>query len=363
MHRLGSRLILDQLDQVVAVDDLARRNRDRLAGHERVAPRRPGAGHQALPVLGEQLPPAYQVGPALRGGRREHLGIGPGEIRRRHHVQDLARHERHHALMVARYARHAGRRLLPPLLGRQERLRDRAERPLLPLRRREPRILRRRFAAGDGIWPSGSPRVAGHRDRAAPRMYRELGLPSWQARQMRQPVESGQRQRHRRQAARQPSLPRLQHAIQVPQGGPVSRRRGSRRTRRPGRAPRLRAPGAVVSLASATARERVRLHRSVCLAIRCHPCLLDEPSTVIRPATGRYEQGPRPPHLRPTALLPAAGIPVCGNGRGRDASTHGLRGFPRSESCLWLGEPEAEAAVLPPGDGGVGAEVGLAQDG
>ena len=30
---------------------------------------------------------------------------------------------------------------------------------------------------------------------------------------------------------------------------------------------------------------------------------------------------------------------------------------------LRLAEPEAEASVLPPGDGGVGAQVGLAQDG
>jgi hypothetical protein len=50
---------------------------------------------------------------------------------------------------------------------------------------------------------------------------------------------------------------------------------------------------------------------------------------------------------------------------GRDVRVRGeaaKRGFPRSESTLRLVELEPEAAVLPPGDGGVGAEVGLAQD-
>ena len=37
--------------------------------------------------------------------------------------------------------------------------------------------------------------------------------------------------------------------------------------------------------------------------------------------------------------------------------------FHAANRASWLAELEAEAAVLPPGDGGVGAQVGLAQDG
>ena len=70
-------------------------------------------------------------------------------------------------------------------------------------------------------------------------------------------------------------------------------------------------------------------------------------------------------HDRAAAICQAAAgrsavRPACGAGLRRPMS---FARFPRSKSGLWLAGREAETAVLPPGNGGVGTEPGLAQDG
>ena len=74
-----------------------------------------------------KLPRAAHAGcaPPSRSVRSSTSGIGRGEVRRREHVEELARAERDHVLVLLRDAAHAGRRVVPPLLRQQERLVDR----------------------------------------------------------------------------------------------------------------------------------------------------------------------------------------------------------------------------------------------
>jgi hypothetical protein len=77
----------------------------------------------------------------------QQLGVGRQEVRRRHHVEDLAGAELDHRLVLARDAADARGGVVPPLLLQQERLVDEVIRPLLPRLGREALILRQRLDA------------------------------------------------------------------------------------------------------------------------------------------------------------------------------------------------------------------------
>ena len=156
----------------------------------------------ALPVLDEILQAADQIHAALADGVPQHLGIGEQEIRRRDHVEHLARHELDDVLVLLGDAAHAGRRVVPPLLLEQERLVDEVVRPLLPLLAGEAPILRQRLDAaaascrpparsGRHSWRTGPLFLAGLVDELQPLAGR-IG-------EMRRPIEIGFGQRRRRQ--------------------------------------------------------------------------------------------------------------------------------------------------------------------
>ena len=105
--------------------------------------------------------------PNCDAGRAQHLGIGPGKVRRRPEVQQLAHGEGHHVFVVRRHAAHARGGVPPPLLPEEEPLVDGVERPLLPgLARRSASPAaaarcsadrHRRARRGRGNWRSAAP--------------------------------------------------------------------------------------------------------------------------------------------------------------------------------------------------------------
>ena len=86
--------VLDELDQPIAVDDLARGDRHRSAHLEGLRAGRLPAEHGPLPVLDEVHRTPEEVGPALLPGRLQDLGVGPREVRRREDVEQLPRRRR-----------------------------------------------------------------------------------------------------------------------------------------------------------------------------------------------------------------------------------------------------------------------------
>src|SRR5262249_14306576 len=128
----GRRRIADQLDQPVAIDDPAGRHCDIAADHEIFGTGGLLALRRALPILDPNAPSRGPIPSALLSGARKHFGICPEKIRRREHVEDLARRERDHVLVMVRDAADIGGGGVPPLLIEQEGLIDRVERPMLP---------------------------------------------------------------------------------------------------------------------------------------------------------------------------------------------------------------------------------------
>jgi len=136
-QRLGQhggrrRLVLDQLDEVVAVDHLARRQRDADAGLEALGARRRQPRGDDLRLAPQVHHAVDEVATAGGDGALQHLGVGEDAVGRRQHVQHLAGDELHDLLVLRRHAGHAGRGRMPPLLRRQEGAGQRGEGGLLP---------------------------------------------------------------------------------------------------------------------------------------------------------------------------------------------------------------------------------------
>ncbi len=91
MYRLGVRRVLQQLDQLVLVDDLARRGGDVLADLERrhVGHRDREPAFAAFEIVEQVLQAVQQILAAAIDRRAQHLGIGHQEIRRRDRVDEL----------------------------------------------------------------------------------------------------------------------------------------------------------------------------------------------------------------------------------------------------------------------------------
>ena len=128
-------VVLDQLDQLVAEDDLAARRRDGLADDE-IAGRdgRLAGGQQAHPVAAPVLPAEHEILAAALERLLQHFGIGRGEIGGRQHIEHLPYRELDDRLVLRRHTAHAGGRIVPPLLFQQKRLGEQIERRNFPFR-------------------------------------------------------------------------------------------------------------------------------------------------------------------------------------------------------------------------------------
>ena len=118
MDPVGGRRVLDQLDQAVAEHDwpgdtATLRPTAGSCGRAAVPARAcPKSSAQLRAPRTKFMPPCRAPAPDLR--------IGPDEIRRRDHVEDLPGGEFDHLLVLSRHAAHAGCRVAPPLLLQQE---------------------------------------------------------------------------------------------------------------------------------------------------------------------------------------------------------------------------------------------------
>ena len=106
------RRVLDQLDQLVAKDDLAFRDGDLLADAEILGARRLAAVERALHVVEEILVAAREVLAALGHGLLDHLGVRQRAVRGRERLRRLARGELDELGVARLDARHVARRLL-----------------------------------------------------------------------------------------------------------------------------------------------------------------------------------------------------------------------------------------------------------
>ncbi len=142
MHAVGGGCVLNQFDQMIAVDHLAGTARDLDSGAEGF-----GAGGRApvalaFGIIGEIERAAHEVGAALVQRCRGHFRIGGDEIDRRGEVQQLTRKKGQQFLVVAADAVDAGGGVVPPLLVEQEGLLHHVVGPLLPGRTAKAPVLR-----------------------------------------------------------------------------------------------------------------------------------------------------------------------------------------------------------------------------
>ena len=176
VHGLGRRRVLDQLDQPVAVDHLARRQGE-------VAARREGrqvddAETAFLQVVQQVARPVGEAGPAGLHGPAQGGGIGHQQQRRAHGVDELAQVEVQalplrlvHALDLAL--------LQQPVRGQQVQLLEGAvDRVVVPFRRREPLVGRGRRRSlglvGAGHAPPALARLVPGVDGGAPERQVQL---------------------------------------------------------------------------------------------------------------------------------------------------------------------------------------------
>eukprot|EP01133_Synstelium_polycarpum_P023734 gene23734-biopygen20289 len=217
MHAGGGRRVLEQFDQVIAVDHLARRDGHVAAHGIGALPGRMRAHGGALPVLCHMGHAARQVGAAACEGGLLHHGIGQHEVRRRQHVEPLAHGEGDDVLVVRRDAAHARGGAVPPLLLQQEALVDEVVRPALPGRVLEAPVLRQRGDAGRCAGVAGECGLRGVLLPAAdllPRFLQQGLLFRWRQRQVAEPVGIGIAQRGRGNAARELAQPGVQQQVQ-----------------------------------------------------------------------------------------------------------------------------------------------------
>jgi len=192
MHLGRARRVLDELDQAVAQHHAPRRKRYAFSGQKILRPRGRLAHQRAAQVFGEVRRAVHEIGSRLFAGRLQHLGIGPGEIRRRPEVEELASGEVDDVLVVRRHAMHASRRVVPPLLQEEKALLDGLEGPFLPPGRHKAPVLRQRLN-----------RLA--RDIAQPlarRLALQLDQLARRGGEVQPPVAESERERGRRNAER-----------------------------------------------------------------------------------------------------------------------------------------------------------------
>ena len=115
--------VLDQLDQAVAINDLAGRRSHVATDLEILRCGGRLVADQPLPVLQQVAKSVHEVPAAgLRGSSPVHDRVRHPEIRRRHHVEDLPGGELDDVLVLSRDPVHVGCRVVPPLLLKKEAL-------------------------------------------------------------------------------------------------------------------------------------------------------------------------------------------------------------------------------------------------
>ncbi len=147
-HGLGRGLVLNELHQLVAVDNLSRRNGQSLAELEVVGfrSRLPGKGPQH--VVLEVGRAAHEIGAGLVPRALDDRGVQPGKVRGRPDIEHLVRHEADPRGIFRRHAAHFARCLSSTRIPRREKLAATRERALgAKLRRRS---AGRRVAARKG---------------------------------------------------------------------------------------------------------------------------------------------------------------------------------------------------------------------
>ena len=148
---LSGRLVLDELDEGIAIDHLA-------GGHRQVPPDDEGlpqavraVAQQQVLQVGEEVGPATeQILSPLPPGRLEDLRVGQGRVGGGEEVQELAGDEGDDGLVLFGNAAVVGGGDVPPLLGEQKRLVKEIEGPLLPGRCRKAGVLGQGVDAGWG---------------------------------------------------------------------------------------------------------------------------------------------------------------------------------------------------------------------
>ena len=91
-HRRCGRRILNELDQIVAIDDLARRHRNILADGKLLI-MSGTALEQALPVLHPVVQAIDEIASASLHNLAQHFRVGAGKVRRSDRVETLTCHE------------------------------------------------------------------------------------------------------------------------------------------------------------------------------------------------------------------------------------------------------------------------------
>ncbi|EDT40094.1 hypothetical protein BamMEX5DRAFT_4113 [Burkholderia ambifaria MEX-5] len=219
------RLVLQQFAQRVAPDDAARRDghvASRQIRSRVMCMRAAGTLELRLRILQPVQGACREIRAAAGHRRVEHDRIGRQEIARRARVEPLSHRESDQFLMVPLDARHAARRVAPPALDRQEAVTVHVKRPSGPRGRREARIglarvhrqARRVRLASLALAP-----VCRRCNGSQARLHREIEAFSRRHREMRAPVEHGQRQRHGRQPERHRRHVRMRRAVPLFCGG------------------------------------------------------------------------------------------------------------------------------------------------
>src|ERR1700687_174517 len=216
MHLAGGWVVLDQLDELVAEHHLAAGRRDGLADDETlIVARLLTSGHHVHPVAVPILPAEYEIFAAALEGLLQRFGMGDRKVGGREHVEPLPYRELDDRLVLRRHAPHACRRVVPPLLFKQKRLNKQVERRSFPLRIGKPPILRLRLDQGPGSL-IGREVVKRGFEKLSPASQGVLGnlhLPLRRRRQMRGPVDIGERQGNWRYATGQARQPRVERTI------------------------------------------------------------------------------------------------------------------------------------------------------
>ncbi len=131
-HLAGRRLVLDQFDQVIAVDDLAWRDRHVSSDLERLRTRGRLAGEHAVEVVQPVGRAANQVEAGLLHRFVEDQGVQPRGVARRIDIKERPHHEGDFGLGVTLEARDVACGLAPPGLRRKLALDQDVEWPMRP---------------------------------------------------------------------------------------------------------------------------------------------------------------------------------------------------------------------------------------
>ena len=116
MHGLRCGDVLDQLNEPIAVNHLAGRDRNVAPNLERLRARRRLAADASLPIVQKIAEAVDEVSPACLQGSPPYRRVGGEEVGRRGHVEDLPGSELDDVLVLSRDPVDPGGGVVPPLL-------------------------------------------------------------------------------------------------------------------------------------------------------------------------------------------------------------------------------------------------------